>query len=458
MPKNVREWGLVGGFFVMAALFAVVVPPYEAPDEEHHLAYINYVATRGALPNQLREGRTVIGEGHQYPLYYLLAGGLVRAIHPGDAIRVDQVPNPKHALTPGGSSYNVPSFRHDGVGMFPHTSDRFAFYFLRFLSALLGAATVWFIYRLGAMFIPDPAGRWLGVCWAAANPQFLYSAASISNDALANALAAAAAYVLFKSVNGAVSSFSTRQAACLGAVLGAGALAKKSSLSLVAAAGVVLLGRCVFGRPRPNLRRFGVFLIVVASVFIAVSGWVFLRNHRLYGDWLGTGMEKTTLGVLGLVQEKSLLSEYFFTEFPRRLAISFFGVFGLWALYLPLAVYLYHGLVIASAAGGIFMRLKKARFFDVRIFAPAAVLLMQVAGVGYYNLTYTQPQGRLLFPALGPMAVLVGSGLAALIARVAPPCVRRAAVATLIAAFVLLAILALFRVHDFYSDPSSYAG
>ncbi|HEX2513611.1 MAG TPA: hypothetical protein VH257_02835, partial [Chloroflexota bacterium] len=44
---------------VLATLFALLVPPYEAPDEPSHLAYINFMATRAGLPNQYDPQRSL---------------------------------------------------------------------------------------------------------------------------------------------------------------------------------------------------------------------------------------------------------------------------------------------------------------------------------------------------------------------------------------------------------------
>jgi len=72
-------------------------------------------------------------------------------------------------------------------------------------------------------------------------------------------------------------------------------------------------------------------------------------------------------------------------------------------------------------------------------------------GIVVYNLTYSQPQGRFLFPVLGHIAVFLTAGLRALLGprplrRVAPT-----AGGALVAALVLVDLLSLATVVQFYS-------
>ncbi|MCX6563282.1 MAG: hypothetical protein NTU60_06720 [Candidatus Aminicenantes bacterium] len=84
-------------------------------------------------------------------------------------------------------------------------------------------------------------------------------------------------------------------------------------------------------------------------------------------------------------------------------------------------------------------------------------LLATFGAVYYYNLTYTQPQGRLLFPALGAIAVLMAVGLKYLFSGIKTRSARRVLFAALILALLVIDVIAAFRLFHFYHDPAQYA-
>ena len=85
------------------------------------------------------------------------------------------------------------------------------------------------------------------------------------------------------------------------------------------------------------------------------------------------------------------------------------------------------------------------------------VLLVTFGAVFYYNLIYTQPQGRLLFPALGAIAVLMAVGLKHLSSWMKPQSARRVLFAALVCAFLAIDVIAAFRLYHFYHDQAQYA-
>jgi 4-amino-4-deoxy-L-arabinose transferase-like glycosyltransferase len=456
---SVPKSGFLAGYVaVFAALFAFITPPYEPPDEEHHLNYINYISRNLALPNQFIPAKTVIGEGHQYPLYYIVGAAVVRILDGDHRVDITPAVNRKHALS-GGDSYKVPSFDHLSPKIFQDRSDLFTFYFLRAISVVFGIFNIIFLYRLAALFVADKKWRFFSGLWAASLPQALYVSASISNDALSNLLGTAALYYLAKIALEDGPSVSWKNHLGLGFVLGLGLLTKKSLLVLLLPAAVVLV-RNVWKQMRTKSagRQQNVLwpAVAVVAVILLLAGWFFIRNFWLYGDPFGTRMEKIVLAPLGFVAPKSLLSNYMLFHFPPRLAISFFGVFSMWALYLPLIFYVFFFLTVLIAAAGVFWVLKRRRFRDFRVYFTLGTALLMFGGVAYYNLTFTQPQGRWLFPALGAIAALVGIGWESVFSRIKCPQARKILYAICLAAFVLIDIVTLFRLGHFYHAPSQY--
>jgi len=71
-----REIVIVLALFVaLGIFFSMSTPLFEAPDEQWHFAFVQYVATGRGLPVQTLDQPTHLArqEGSQPPLYYLLA-------------------------------------------------------------------------------------------------------------------------------------------------------------------------------------------------------------------------------------------------------------------------------------------------------------------------------------------------------------------------------------------------
>jgi 4-amino-4-deoxy-L-arabinose transferase-like glycosyltransferase len=445
-------------------VFMALVPPLETPDEEHHLNYINYVSRRLALPNQLIPEKAVIGEGHQYPLYYVFGAAVVRALNADHGVELTTVPNKKHKLL-GGDSLTVPSFHHAGLDIFKAPSDAFSFYVLRALSVLFGLITVVFIYRLAGLFFKEPPWACLAAVMAGTLPQFIFISLSVSNDGLSNALAAAALFYMVKIAASKDPRPDWKSHILLGLFLGLGVLAKKNGLVLLLPAALVLVRSAWLRRgchpehsegSHSTLGRVGPAAAVVLIVII-LTGWVFVRNQILYGDLLGNRMEKATLEPLGLIDEKTPTPAYVLHDFLPRLGTSFVAMFGQWASFLPLSVYYFYLAVFLAGLAGVLILLIIKSLRDFKILLMLVAWLVTLGAVFYYNLTYTQPQGRLLFPALGPIAVLTAVGLEGLFSRIKARSARRVLSAALVCAFLAIDVIAAYRLYHFYHDQAQYA-
>lgn len=196
---------------------------------------------------------------------------------------------------------------------------------------------------------------------------------------------------------------------------------------------------------------------VVILVIAVLAGWVFVRNQALYGELLGNRMEMKTLEPLGLVDEKTPTLPYVINDFLGPVGTSFVGMFGQWASHLPSAVnYFYLALLILGSAG-VAISLKKKRVPPFSAFLLTTALLATLGAVFYYNLTYTQPQGRLLFPALGATAVLAAVGLKEVVFLIKPPSWRFGLLAVLVLALLAVDVVAVVHLNHFYYDPSQYA-
>jgi Predicted membrane protein (DUF2142) len=384
-------------YLVFALGLAVLVPPFEAPDEPSHIAYATFIATRGELPNQLDPARKVDGQGHQGPLAYAVMAVVLRLVT-GGPLPLHLAVNPTHAWHGGGGGIEVPMFRHDRAA-FDGVRNWVAFYLLRILSIAFGFATLLVIVPTVALMTDDEPTRLLAVLLPATLPQYLFVSSYVTADGLLTLLTALAAYATVRVVR---EPARTAGYVALGIALGAALTAKKTALFLLPGIGVTLGTLVLAGRARlAAVVRGG----AVAGLIVAViAGWLFVRNTLLYGDPLGSAMEHATLGVL--YAPRPITDPFFRDVFPRMLGASFVGLLGWMNIWLPTWVYWLYALLGLAAAAGVLRRLRDPWTWIAALFAGLCLV-----GIVVYNLTFPQPQGRYLFAALPFVTFLAATGL-----------------------------------------------
>jgi hypothetical protein len=129
----------------------------------------------------------------------------------------------------------------------------------------------------------------------------------------------------------------------------------------------------------------------------------------IYGDPLAYGA--MLVAVPDLVDVKTLTSPYFLDPFPGMLFKSFVGAFGWMNLWLSAKFYWLWGCIgIVSALGyvkGLFQNRVDCRITSILLTIPTLSLALVIQ----LNLTFSQPQGRYLFPALPALVTLEAIGL-----------------------------------------------
>ncbi len=461
-----------------ALLCAFLVPPWEPPDEPSHLFYVNYVARTGQLPNQYVPGLSVVGEGHQPPLYYAIGALLNRLSQPDASVDVQPVRNPKHVWN-GGAAWYVPVYKHLSSTIFATARDRLGFYLLRLLSAGLALLNLLCMFKLFELLLPNRRLGLLAALWVVTLPQFAFMSGAVDNDNLANVFSTATIYWALRIVD---EPLKRKNYVFAGLALGLGLLTKKTllfSLPVVLTILVYVLFRqrklaraatrskdtappategsaLPFGEvnrrdaTRAILRR-GLLLFAIAAL---LSGFFFVRNYRLYGEFLGTRMERNTL--TELVQQKSLLSPYFLRTFPLDMFTSFVGKFGYMNVPLPMLAYLCYALIALVGVVGLLLRLLRGRLSDPKLALGALFALACLAGVVVYNLTYSMPQGRFLFPVLPLIAVFLTLGYQELAERLRTSASRRALIAGLVLVLLILDLASAVVLCRFYHLATQY--
>jgi hypothetical protein len=449
-------------YLLLATLYAVNVPAWQAPDEPAHFNYVHELLSTGQIP-VLRMGdydeayirlltsqrfppelsiASLRYEAHQPPLYYLL----------------------------GAAVFNL-----SGGGLLP----------LRLLSVALGALFIVLIYAIVRLIFPSRAELALGAAaFTAFLPMHVAQAASVNNDALAEVVLAAVLLLAIRYVRLALLGPrppSRWDALALGLLLGLALVVKVSAyVALPVALAAPLMAWYESRRTPINnspIRHSPIHhssfiihhsaLILLPALLIALP-W-YIRNAQIYGqlDILARSWHDQV--VVGQLTTGDFVAQVGLAAVLERFLVwshdSFWGVFGWMGVWMDARVYtaaLAFGVAVVAgcvwagwnttadggqrmgryhsgwgtadgempqrmgtADGEIPQRMgtadgggdRRSPATDHRLrFRRWALGLLGLSALGTlgiyvaYNLQFVQPQGRYLFPALPAVSLAVAVG------------------------------------------------
>ena len=352
-PNHLKRWlyAILAIYVVLASIYSIVTPIFEASDELWHYPMVQYLATHGlALPPQTSGATPPSGattwrqEGSQPPLYYLAAAVITAPIDTSDLDLIRRQ-NP-HAdigtIRPDGNVNMI--VHHAALEAFPWHRTTLAVHVARFFSVLLGLGTVLVTYRLGRELFPRRPEVALGA--AALNaclPMFLFISGSVNNDNLSNLLGNLLLLLIVLLLK-AERPPRLRFYALIGVVAGASLLAKLSLGLLIPLVALALLITSLRWR---DWRPLVIGGLISGALTIAIAGWWYLRNAQLYGD--PTGLN-TFLEIVGRrtipANAAQLWAER--DSFTR----AFWGFFGGVNVPLPDAIYLVFNIIGGSGIIG----------------------------------------------------------------------------------------------------------
>jgi hypothetical protein len=377
---------LLGGSALLLITWSFAVPVFEAPDEPHHWQYAAYLHQNKKLP--FYDSRFV--EANQPPTYYLIVAPF--------ASPSDTPPLATHLDSAGRM---VPDFP---PRFFVNTKADFRRYWplriTRLVTCILSLFAVYFAYLAGTEASGSSSTGLLSGGLTAFLPQFAFRGMNISNDALVTTTSAAAVYLIIRLAR---RSFTPRLGLITALAIAAAFLSKVNAIILPVPFVLALL------TGKDNWLERVKRLWVVGVAVLAVAPWL-VYNMRLYGDPLATGKVMWT-AVPSMIVPKAITSPYFQTEFPVVLWHSFIGLFGWLNVAPPDALYRFFA--GAGWLGGIGYAFHLIRHPENRrlalVLLPVPILALLAAI--QFNLTFSQPQGRYLFPALTAIAVVTAIGL-----------------------------------------------
>jgi hypothetical protein len=303
----------------------------------------------------------------------------------------------------------------------PGTTDRPAD-LARWISILIGAATIWAVY--GCVATAFPGRSYLATASAAfvgLLPMNINLCASITNDVLTNLVVVLGLWQIVRIVRIAKESSTSRivrESIVLGLALAAGIYTKTSTLVLIGALIVAAIALARF-----NLldgRNATIFAVVPIIVGVLVGAPWLIRNTVLYGDPVAqhifmTAFQHTTMTTSQMLDHLTLAAYVWLVV--RVTFESFWGVFDSMYIFLPQPVYAVLAAVSCISLWGAF---RWYRWSDAtaeeQVITWLFFALIGATALGFarFNLTFFQAQGRYLYPALLPIAFFFCCGIVGL--------------------------------------------
>jgi 4-amino-4-deoxy-L-arabinose transferase-like glycosyltransferase len=422
-----------------AACWSLITPPFQAPDEPSHFAYVQELAETGHRPSVTGftfapaeqvalqdlhqesvqyspQNHTIFTHAQQQRLEHDLPLGLSR-VSPDAGLATSEPPL-YYALE------TIPYL----AGSAGTILDRLAL--MRLLSALNAGVAALFVFLFLRESLPRERWAWtVGGLGVAFSPLLGMMSGAVNPDSLLCAVSAMLFYCLAR---GFRRGLTPRLGACLGAVIAAGLVTKLNFVGLLAGAllGLLLLTARARRRSRRDAyRSLGLALVVAASPFC-----LYLADNLLAGrpaDLPLSGSITSILASGSLLKAGSYIWQFYLPRlpgmhsyFPGLFTARQFWIDGLVGLYgwtdtvfpawvenaalIPLGLL---GMLLLRALFAARQQLLGRRAELISYGAIAVGLLILVGGSDY--LAYPRETGTFAQPRyLLPLVALYGGGLA----------------------------------------------
>jgi hypothetical protein len=418
--------GLVAGCCLLAAAYSVVVPPFEAPDEPGHYAYVQWLLAGRGVPLQGAEPPPLQPEFSQPPLYYLAVAPLaaIAGGQPANLPDWEAQHNPFQDATEFG---NVNLFLHLPSEGFPWTGQVLGLHLMRLANALFVALMVLATYGCALELGLAKALAWCCAAAAGLVPQLLFLGGALNADNAIGSTSAAALYLLLRWLKRGPD---VRLALLLGLALGAAALSKLSGLGAAAVAlGFMLLRTVAAPTPSPAAAGEGTLsgrqsgdgrrsieyladLLAAGAMAACVAGWWYVRNWLALGDPLGWNAMLPATGAM--LRDPPLSFGAAALDLLGRWYTGL-AVFGWTNVRVPWVWYWLFLMLAGWAMVGTILALRKAlakRWFDLEhLLLVLWPLAFFVSLSRWVEVNTASDQWRLLFPAYPALAILGVTGL-----------------------------------------------
>lgn len=402
-------WLITVAYMAVAINFALLTPPWQAPDEPAHYNYIADLATTGTLPVLRREYYNqkcleelvsnkfpveqsiacLRYESYQPPLYYLL-GAVVYSLSDGSLLA------------------------------------------LRLLGIGLGVGIILLLYYSLELVFPDKPMVVLGAtAFATFLPMHVAVTAAVNNDVLAELLLLAVIAVLLRwsrdqfMTPAPQSAQSRRQLLTLGFLLGLGLLTKVYAYLFIPLTALAVVAT-VWHQNR-SWRSFwtGAQLAVwtlAPALLLGLPWWV--RNIYLYGGWDILGLAWHDEVVVGQPRTLDWINTHGVMRYSERAFRftfqSFWGVFGWMGVFMDERIYtallIFTGVLFLGLLWTLIRLISGRPDTDIDdyqrwvLYFLSVVVLAVMASYIWYNTKFVQHQGRYFFWGLLPISTFVALG------------------------------------------------
>jgi len=427
------------------ACWALITPPFQAPDEVDHYAYTQSLVERGEGPavsaaaplDRWSHAESLALEATAFLSDHEIADTSMPWT-PLAEQRFRQLYDQQHPAADDGGGYTT-SAAHGPLyylALSPayllaeHDSTFSQVTLMRLTSALLGALAALFAFLLARELAPRRP--WLGVLAALLvcyEPMYGFISGAVNNDVGVNAAAAAAAYLLVRLLRRGMTvswGFAT------GAVLVATPLVKETGLSLYPVAALVLLAALVLRHSRADIPGWLAFLagaIAMDLVSVHVLSTLQPTSGTSGFHAIGANTSAASEALHHIPEYLSYLWQTFLPRLPfmgQHFSPAIpgydifvrrgFGAFGWYDVFFPDWIYkLILAAMLAAVPLGVLAFGHEWPWIKRHRLEVLTVVLIPLAVIGGFEAAYYSPgiqtviptYGRYVFPAIAPIAVIV---------------------------------------------------
>ncbi|MBZ0306376.1 MAG: glycosyltransferase family 39 protein, partial [Anaerolineae bacterium] len=261
-------------------------------DEIYHLQLIDFYTREWQLTRLPQDWDDSSTQAHQPPLYHLTMAAVVDLFLP-ELGRLDSFQlNPYMVYVPDRYDPTIPRYnRVVYVNHDPSAPYMTTIRVLQGLSILINLLGIFFVWRTvltlsRATALQHGVKEWLfpvTLAFLAVTPTFWRRAMGVNNDQLIFLFAAVVIWLLAKTLRDGMRWW---ESIAIGVFLGLGLLTKIYMFPLVITTAVVLIWRGKKALPH---------LLVIGLITVLISGWWYVRNYRLYGDFTAAAISAEKL-------------------------------------------------------------------------------------------------------------------------------------------------------------------
>ncbi len=438
LPRS--AWLCVGAAALNVLIWAVLVPPFQVPDEPQHFAYVQYLAETGKPPpstpgavfspeettalNALEFNRAVQNPQGRPPWTTLQATSIERTLN-----------QPLGRLSQGGLSNatNNPPLYY-ALSVIPyklasHSDLLDRLFAMRLLSVLLACVTVLFVYLFLRELLPGTPWAWTaGALAVAFQPLFAFDSSGVNNDA---ALFAASAALFFGLARAFRRGLTTRRALGIGLAAGLGTVSKVTIVGLLPGIAIGLLVLIV-RQSRRGAGRASAIAGGAATAIAALPVGAYLvlnRTSWARAAWTGNQLATTAPGQGHSVREfLSYLWQFYLPHMPWMRTHFGYGLWDIWfkgfigvfgwldyrfpswaytfaaALWVPILAAVALALVRSRQA----LRRRAPELISYIVAMLGLLVLIAIAGYGPRKQGILFEQARYLLPLLALYGALIG--------------------------------------------------